>query len=141
MRSTSIEAWAVPVKLFPLAEHTYVVIEKVMRAGCHGRSQGGRLLESSPGDVRMAICLAQPDGGAGVRYGISGVCHQAANRILYAAGTSTLRARGARQSLMAWGLYGIADDGSAYSPATHPWTELANCAGTAANPPAWGGDQ
>ncbi len=60
------------------------------RGECHTtppQSKTARLLQSGPGDIEFARLIARPhdrDEGAGLKYAVHGVCHQTANRILYA---------------------------------------------------------
>jgi hypothetical protein len=78
--------------------------------GCFGRDSSGLLLQYATGDSSLADCLAKPIRPpgvyAGIRYGITGVCHQAANRILYAAGITVAQANGYGASVTTWGSYG-----------------------------------
>jgi hypothetical protein len=86
-------------------DHTYV--RSGTRAwGCFGRSTGGDLLVRGRGSLTRADCLAGADGKAGIVYGSTGVCHQAANRILYPAQVTVCRARGFRASAFLYGVYG-----------------------------------
>jgi hypothetical protein len=117
------------------ADHTYVTSSTGSACACFGRRAGGVVVCSGLGNVDQADCLATPSGNGGVLYGITGVCHQEANRILWPAGVTVMSARGARGSLVVWGLYGR-DPATlkAYSPASHPWSELANCQQNHAHP-------
>lgn len=115
------------------ADHTYVTSSLGHVWSCFGRSAGGRAICAGSGNALKADCLAQPNSKAGIRYGISGVCHQAANRILYPACTPTntitvARARGSLGSIFAWGVYGRDPSNmKVYSPPTFSWPELAIC--------------
>src|SRR5229473_4466627 len=80
--SATLEGWAIPALYASFFDHTYVVSSCGLRWGCHGRSTGGNLLRGRVGNSIIADCLAQPTGLAGIKYGITGVCHQIANRIL-----------------------------------------------------------
>jgi len=68
------------------------------------------LLTYATGDSSVADCLAKPIQlpgiYAGIRYGITGVCHQAANRILYATGITVAKAKGYGASVTTWRTYG-----------------------------------
>ena len=116
--SGTLYAWANPVggEGSPLrhADHTMVTSYTAPSAcappslywyswgSCHATGPGtpARLLAEGPADLDLARCLCQPDVesyqyGAGVAahggidyYGVTGVCHQLANRILAAASTA-----------------------------------------------------
>lgn len=121
--------YAIPAFNLPGLDHTYVGSNSGHVWGCHGRSKGGSVVCSGIGNVDQADCLATPVQTAGIRYGISGVCHQAANRILWPSKTTVAAARGARGSIFAWGLYGRdPGNGQPYSPGLFPWPELDMCA-------------
>lgn len=96
-------------------DHTYVTSSDNYRWNCWGRSDGGRILCQGEGDSAVANCLAQhqpPDGNlleecAGLEhYLIDGVCHQAANRILFPAGRIVDQAGGYSISSFLFGTYG-----------------------------------
>lgn len=92
------------------ADHTYVVfLHPEKRWGCFGRDKGGRQLLADKGNFNGAETAAHPNGQAGIIYGITGVCHQAANRILRGAGSSkTVKdAKGYWASYFLYGTYGI----------------------------------
>jgi hypothetical protein len=82
---------------------TYVTSSAGDRWDCKGRSQGGRVICRGSGDLGLARCLACPDGQAGISYGVTGVCHQIANRILYPAGDRVERAKGYNRSFRFYG--------------------------------------
>jgi len=105
-----------PAQNLPGADHTYVESSTGSCYGCFGRSTGGNALCSAGGNVDQADCLSGPNGTAGILYGLTGVCHQAANRILLPAKVNILKARGARGSVFTWGMYGRGS-----------WTELTTC--------------
>ena len=87
-------------------DHTYVRSSDGHRWRCWGREAGGRPICSGRGDSAMADFLSRPDSQAGIIYGITGVCHQTANRILYPSGALVSLAGGYRQSMFVWGTYG-----------------------------------
>ena len=95
-------------------DHTYVEFEKDDGSQgawpCHGRDSGGRLLAGAAGRASFAAakCLAGPAGNALINYTVDGVCHQSANRILYAAGihTTVSSCNGYRLSELMYGTYG-----------------------------------
>jgi hypothetical protein len=126
MTMGAFEAFALPALNAPGADHTYVVLDGSIACGCHGRFAGGTVVSAGRGHVEFGECLATPTGNAGVSYGISGVCHQASNRILWPAGITVLAARGARTSMRAWGTYGRSGL-QLYSPPSFPWRELTMC--------------
>lgn len=111
------EAWTMgaliamkyPTKLFiGMADHTYVQCGNGGRAwGCWGGKTGGGPLRSGDGSTLRADTIAQPDERAGVTcYLVNGVCHQAANRVLYPAGITVRGARGYDVSELLFGTYG-----------------------------------
>src|SRR6266404_616073 len=126
-------AFAIPALLpaglppgFPWLDHTYVVSDDNFVWECFGRAVGGRALATDTGDSLVADCLSKPIDDtvtpriyAGLRYGRTGVCHQAANRILCETrnGATVAAARGARLSMARWGVFGRL-----------PWPERASCA-------------
>lgn len=92
-----------------LAEHTYVECSGGKAWGCYGRKAGGTELVRGTGSTDRADRIAEPDERAGITcYGVNGVCHQAANRILLPAGVLVKKARGYRLSYAIYGEYGIA---------------------------------
>lgn len=98
-----------PTKLaFGAADHTYVMCSTGGRAwGCWGGKTGGTVLCSGPGSTNQADAIAEPNERAGVTcYLINGVCHQAANRILFPAGLFVTGARGYGLSSFLFGPYG-----------------------------------
>ena len=93
-----------------LADHTYVschIMEDTKAWGCWGGKAGGNMLRNGVGSTLRADVIAEPDERAGVTcYGINGVCHQAANRILLPALMTVTGARGYRVSEALFGVYG-----------------------------------
>jgi hypothetical protein len=71
---------------------------------------------SGIGDSSIADCLSQPNSHAGIRYLITGVCHQTANRILHPAGFTVAGTQGYLVSHLAYGTYGLGR-----------WPELSRC--------------
>src|SRR5271170_126323 len=111
---------------FTWLDHTYIATDDNFVWGCFGRSSGGRAITADNGNSLVADCLSKPIDNsvtpqiyAGLRYGRTGVCHQAANRILSATGSgiTVAAARGARLSFARWGVFG-----------TSPWPQRAACA-------------
>ncbi|HXR36661.1 MAG TPA: hypothetical protein VN754_11955 [Candidatus Binataceae bacterium] len=98
-------------------DHTYVLSDEGFVWACFGRSAGGHEICSDDGDSAVADCLSQPNGRAGIVYLVTGVCHQAANRILWPAKLLVDHAGGYGWSTAWFGRYG-----------TDPWPELDQCA-------------
>jgi hypothetical protein len=98
-----------PTKLFAnLADHTYVQCGTGGKAwGCWGGKTGGTELRRGTGSTQRADAIAGADEHAGIKcYLINGVCHQAANRILFPAGITVRGARGYDVSEALFGTYG-----------------------------------
>ncbi len=93
-------------------DHTYVgYVENdpknpIYSWKCHGRDKGGEEICRGNGDLRIADCLSHEDSNAGLIYGVSGVCHQMANRILLPAGVIVSDAKGFGLSTFTYGIYG-----------------------------------
>jgi hypothetical protein len=70
---------------FGLADHTYVeCITGKEGWSCWGGKTGGREIVRGTGSTKQANVIATSNERAGITcYGINGVCHQAANRILW----------------------------------------------------------
>lgn len=133
MAQGTFSGFAIPAQAASAVDHTYVVLTPGQACGCFGRSSGGAPLCSGHGNVDQGACLATPTGTAGITYGIHGVCHQMANRIMWPARLTVSKARGARGSMMVWGAYGR-DPVRAFSPASYPWPELLACLASHAHP-------
>lgn len=125
----SFEAFALPMP--GNKEHTYVAVQGYPAFKCFGRNQGGRLVVSGKGDTRFGSYLAGPKGNGYIRYLFSGVCHQAANRILVPSDQllshSTKGYRGGfpTGSYLLYGAYGKRlTDGTRYSPKYDPWPQI-----------------
>jgi hypothetical protein len=87
-------------------DHTYVVSSAGDRWGCKGREQGGRILCRGSGHLTLAKCLACQDGRAGIEYGVTGVCFQIANRILWPAAVLVEGAMGYNRMFRHFGHFG-----------------------------------
>jgi hypothetical protein len=128
MASAVISCYAVPALGLRWWDHTYAKSSDGYSWGCFGRDSAGTLLANATSDSSVADCLAKPirlpGVYAGIRYGITGVCHQAANRILYAAGITVAKAKGYGASVVTWGTYGRG-----------PWPERDQCLRIAAPAP------
>lgn len=98
-----------PTKLFAeLADHTYVQCGTGGKAwNCWGGKTGGTELRRGMGSTKQADAIAERNERAGINcYLINGVCHQAANRILFPAGITVRGARGYDVSESLFGTYG-----------------------------------
>ncbi len=96
-------------KLFAnLADHTYVRCGSGGKAwSCWGGKTGGTELRRGMGSTKQANAIAEPNERARIScYLINGVCHQAANRILFPAGITVRGARGYDVSEALFGTYG-----------------------------------
>lgn len=90
-----------------IADHTYVRTADGRGVwGCWGRSDGGREICRGTGSSKKADCLSQPWGTSGIIYGVTGVCHQTANRILSPAGALVSKAHAYWLSSAVYGTYG-----------------------------------
>lgn len=122
-----------PTKLvFGAADHTYVECGTGRRGWkCFGGKSGGKLIRRANGSTRRANAIATKDEDGGLKcYGINGVCHQAANRILFPASMTVEGARGYGVSQGMFGTYGREGFGPCRSPFhRHPDVsgDLANC--------------
>lgn len=101
----TLRGHAIPT-LFGLADHTYVTCLGGYAWPCWGRSAGGRVISTGTGSSAQANCISLPASTAGLVYGVTGVCHQTANRILWPAGITVRRAKGYWASFLAYGTYG-----------------------------------
>lgn len=102
-------AWHYRTTLFAkLADHTYVSCGNIGKAwSCWGGKTGGTILRQGIGSTAQADAIANPDEKAGITcYLVNGVCHQAANRILFPAGITVRDARGYSVSVSLFGTYG-----------------------------------
>ncbi len=108
----TLEGWCQDIdELAELADHTYVYCpERNVYWGCWGGHSApeARLVCRGQGNFAEANCISQPHSQAGVLYGINGVCHQTANRILYPAGLIVSKAKCYWLSALLYGTYGVA---------------------------------
>ena len=98
-----------------MADHTSVSC--AMNPGrlwvCQGTPPSGPVMAAAPGSTAMADCISTPAAVLGIRdlggilYGVTGVCHQVANRILFPSGLIVNAARGYRLSSAAFGRFGL----------------------------------
>ena len=91
-----------------VADHTYVKCGTGKVAwGCFGGKSGGSTLRDGTGSTRRANSIAGSHETANINcYLLTGVCHQAANRILFPAGITVRGARGYGISQALYGTYG-----------------------------------
>jgi len=109
-------------------DHTYVESSDGHVWKCFGRFAGGTTICSGTGNTAFADCLSQLNSITGIKYLITGVCHQAANRILHPAGVFVSSAHGYRASTFIYGTYGKdLLTGQFHSPLLFPWPELQRC--------------
>jgi hypothetical protein len=115
---------AVPALNMLPVDHTFVTSDDGFAWGCFGNDSGGKPLRSANGNSKCANCLSYPQIIAlvpqlysGLRYGKTGLCHQAANRILFFTGIDVVGSVGYQWSVARYFTFGIG-----------PWPELANCA-------------
>ncbi|PFB77108.1 hypothetical protein [Bacillus thuringiensis] len=106
--SSSSSGPSVPTADF---DHTFVQSTKGDRWGCWGRDEDDckREIVNGGGNhrIKMARCLAEPNGTAGIVWSVTGMCHQAANRILFPAhGITVSAARGYAATVLTYGVYG-----------------------------------
>ena len=94
-----------------LADHTYVTCLGGYAWPCWGRSAGGRAISSGPGSTAQADCFSQTNSHAGLIYGITGVCHQTANRILWPSQVTVRKAKLYWVSHLIYGTYGTSLSG------------------------------
>ncbi|MBE3954382.1 hypothetical protein HJ144_23730 [Vibrio parahaemolyticus] len=94
-------------KVAKIGDHTYVECSSSGKAwGCHGRNSGGRVLVSGNGSHIEADCVYGND-EAGIRYLMTGVCHQIANRTLSSTDKTVFGARGYLATVATYGEYGL----------------------------------
>lgn len=109
---------SIPASFNRNVDHTYVTSSCGLSWGCFGRCNGGKPVVSGQGSSIVAHCLSHPNETAGINYLYNGVCHQASNRILYAAGITVKGSHGYGASVMLYGIYGIGS-----------WRQKVNCIG------------
>src|SRR5260370_807296 len=114
--SATLQGWMMPLIVAPYGEHTYVTSDCGLSWGCWGRRIGGTALSAAMGSSIVADCLSQPNSQADIRYGLTGVCHQTANRILHPAGITVAGCQGYGLSVFTFGTYGLG-----------PWPQLSAC--------------
>lgn len=109
--TATLQGFVTPAFNLPFMEHTHVESSCGSRWGCFGGDTGGVSIASGMGDSTVADCLSYPQWlpavYAGLYYLITGVCHQAANRVLYPAGVTVSRAKWYVPSHNAFGAHGL----------------------------------
>lgn len=91
-------------------DHTFVSTGNGQSWGCFGRD-----LEKAPqayviGQAQAELLFVSAlagDGSCGLKYAISGICHQAANRLLIPAGIDVRQSPGCELSIPLFGKYGL----------------------------------
>lgn len=108
-------------------DHTYVTSDEGHTWPCpaRARSSGGRSIATEAGSAEIADCLSRPDSTADIRYLVTGVCHQMANRILHPAGVDVVGAVGYEYSVIVWEVWGLG-----------AWPALRECYGADEEPAA-----
>lgn len=104
--AATLQGWAIPLEGAQWLEHTYVTSSCGLKWGCWGRDAGGYGLSAATGSSVVADCLSQSNSQAGIVYGITGVCHQTANRILHPAKVTVVGCQGYPLSSFLFGVYG-----------------------------------
>jgi hypothetical protein len=114
-----------------LLDHTYVTCGTGHCWPCWGDCECGAIITTGTGSSAQAQCLSEPDGGAGIYYGVTGLCHQTANRILWPAGITVSEAIGYFATEQAFCTYGTEASGwIAHRDACIGHTgEIAQCTG------------
>jgi hypothetical protein len=94
--------WALQMDLG--TDHTYVTSSAGHVWPCWGRHAEGRRICVGDGSAAEGDCLSR--GNSGIIYGVTGLCWQTANRVLYPAGKVVDGAKGYGASLLKFGAYG-----------------------------------
>lgn len=100
-----LTGYSLPAQFANRFDHAYVASD-TKKWGCFGRDAGGAFVISGDGDESCADCLSQPNSTAGIVYFVTGVCHQAANRILWPSGVVVAAVRGYGWSSFMFNTYG-----------------------------------
>jgi hypothetical protein len=108
--TTWAEKYAAFIRNSP-ADHTYVCINNGYGKRCyayHGGNSGGSILNMTMGldNSNKTLCLSTRPKQCSVIYGIEGVCHQEANRMLYPSRKLVTSARGYWYFQRYYGTYG-----------------------------------
>ena len=106
----TLEGWCQDIdNLADVADHTYVYCpEQNVYWGCWGghSAPDARRVCQGQGNFARANCISRPHSQAGILYGVNGVCHQTANRILFPAGVIISGAKFYWLSVLLYGTYG-----------------------------------
>ena len=98
---------------------------------------GGSQIASGAASSAKADCIARPDMQAGIRYGVTGLCHQTANRILWPAGVNVSATKNYGLTVFFYGHYG--SDAQEWiqhrAPCENTTGEIAECDGTGSPEP------
>lgn len=115
-------------------DHTYVTCGAGHCWPCWGDCQDGSLLRTGTGSTARADAISEPTSQAGIIYGVTGLCMQTANRILWPAGVTVSDAMGYGITELFYGTYGSsAADWIAHRDASNGVSgEIPECAGTEA---------
>lgn len=119
-----------------IGDHVYLSSDMGLTWRCNGRTSGGTLVRgATAADIDHCLCLALPDQGpqaglaslgdmnAGIIVGITGVCHQIANRILRPCKLDVSRVNGYAFTLTIYGKWG-----------RRPWVEWSRCGSRVTGP-------
>ena len=128
------------------ADHTYVRCGTGGKSwSCWGEKTGGKVLRSAAGSTLRADTIATPNERARITcYLVNGVCHQAANRILFPAAITVTGARGYGVSEALFGAYGrphgvLGLCRAPFDPQTGVTGDLPECLAAAAAAPSKAG--
>jgi hypothetical protein len=96
---------------YPLA-HAAVASSAGKQWGCFGRtaaqeSNNAKLIAQGVGDPLWADAIAGPDGHSGIDFGVTGICHHCANRILIPANVDVSMSPGNEIATPIFGKYGL----------------------------------
>jgi len=109
-----LKGYSIPMEISLDLDHTYAQADAQFY-NCFGRSKGGTVICQGEGDSVASSIIANGkidsdgnnDGCAGIVYGLTGVCHQIANRILSPAKILVSSAQGYALSSAFYGDYGL----------------------------------
>lgn len=130
MPRITLQAFAVPIRnVNGVFDHTYVACSDGTLYGCFGGAAGGRFLMEGNGDSEVVECHSLHASQAGIYYGVTGVCHQATNRILASTGKmiDSIRRYDKSPSFVCatflFGHYGLPWDAQAFGVSKPDWVE------------------
>ena len=97
-------------------DHTFVRSHRGDKWGCFGRDEDPKEVQICVGgndrDIRFAKCIGKLPVECGIVYGVTGVCHTAADRLLASARLTVHEAGGYPESLLTFGHCGSLKDPS-----------------------------